>query len=62
MDIGRVDHFARSDPYLGLSPTTVAHLSQKRLMPLLLDEALAAGCEVSGRESGGNWPVWGVHG
>lgn len=46
VEIGRVDHFSRGDPYASLSPCGVAHLSQKRLMPLLLEQANEAGCEV----------------
>ncbi len=48
VEIGRVDHFspAGDAPHVLLeheSPSAVAHLSQKRLLPLLFEEAQAAG-------------------
>jgi len=55
-EIGRVDHFAGcaptenrpwAHPVLGgLSDVGVVHLSQKRLMPFLLQEAKSMGVEV----------------
>eukprot|EP00611_Tribonema_gayanum_P027075 TRINITY_DN6594_c0_g1_i2.p1 TRINITY_DN6594_c0_g1~~TRINITY_DN6594_c0_g1_i2.p1 ORF type:complete len:301 (+),score=69.09 TRINITY_DN6594_c0_g1_i2:159-1061(+) len=37
-ELARVDNF-KNDPYKGLTPSAVCHLSQNRLLPILLEEA-----------------------